>query len=165
MPRKTILLPPPEGEFCSGADLSVVSLAQVIRGSARIFARTSNFSATINAGARSALTNITAVVYYKICIVGVAVSSEFNTNWRIKFYRRDTGAGVAYDNNTFSGALEIASLTPNANNIFEGEVEASLFYEDADSPTGSAHEIHVIMENMGAVNSKVLLTLYYTEAD
>ena len=165
MPRKTVLLPPPEGEFCSGADLSVVSLAQVIRGSARIFARTHDFSGTINAGARSALTNITGVIYNKICIVGASVSSEFNTNWRIKFYRRDTGAGAAYNSNTLSGILEIASLTSNVNAVFEGNVDASLFYEDADSPTGSLHEIHLIMENMGAVNSRVFLTLYYTEAD
>lgn len=167
MPRQMILLPPPPTDQakCSAGDLSIVSLNQTIRNQGRIMRRTYDFSATINAGSRSALTNITGVVYNKIGIVGVSVSSEFNTNWRLKFYSKDTGVNTVYNNNTFSGALDITGLSANANTVYEGDVEADLYYEDADSPTGSDHEIHVIVENTGGTNSKVFITIFYVEAD
>lgn len=165
MSQALVLPPPPLSETCNGgADVSMVALEQSLRNQGRISRRTNDFSATINAGARSSLTNITGVLYNNIRIVGVSVSSEANTNWRVKFYRNDTGAGTVYNDNSFCGSLDITGLTSNANSIFEGDVEANLFYEDADSPAGSMHEIHLIIENTGGSNSKVFLTIFYTGA-
>jgi hypothetical protein len=143
-------------------DASVVGLTAVIRNQARVFVVTNDFSITIAAGARSALTNIPGVLFNSICIVGVAVVSEANTDWRIKFYKKDTGIVSAYNSDTYIGDVEVASLSGTAGAYFEGSVEASLFYWDADM----TNEIHVIAENIGAVNtSKLVLNILYTEAD
>jgi hypothetical protein len=143
-------------------DASVVGLTAVIRNQARVFVVTNDFSITIAAGARSALTNIPGVLFNSICIVGVAVVSEANTDWRIKFYKKDTGIVSAYNSDTYIGDVEVASLSETAGAYFEGSVEASLFYWDADM----TNEIHVIAENIGAVNtSKLVLNILYTEAD
>jgi hypothetical protein len=143
-------------------DASVVGLTAVIRNQSRVFVITDDFSTTIAAGARSSLTNIPGVLFNSICIVGIAVISEANTDWRIKFYKKDTGIVAAYNSDTYIGDLEITSLSATAGAYFEGSVEASLFYWDADM----TNEIHVIAENIGAVNtSKLFLNILYTEAD
>jgi len=161
---KAIVNPPPQlSETCTGkgADVSVVALEQSIRGQGRVFVKTSDISTTVAAGARSALTNITGLQYNKLNILGVAVVSEVNTNWRIKFYRKDTGIVSAYNNDTYIGDLEIASLSATAGAYFEGSVEANLFYWDADQ----TNEIHFIAENIGSVTSKVFVSILYAQAD
>jgi hypothetical protein len=143
-------------------DASVVGLTAVIRNQSRVFIITNDFSTTIAAGARSALTNIPGVLFNSLCIVGVAVISENNTDWRIKFYKKDTGIVTAYNNDNHIGDVEICSLSATASTYYEGSVESSLFYWDADM----TNEIHVIAENIGAVNtSKLFLNILYTEAD
>lgn len=143
-------------------DASVVGLTAVIRNQSRVFVVTKDFSTTIAAGARSALTDITGVLFNSICIVGVAVISEANTDWRIKFYKKDTGIAAAYNSDTYIGDIEVESLSTTAGAYFEGSMESSIFYWDSDM-TG---EIHVIAENIGQVNtSKLFLNILYTEAD
>lgn len=129
---------------------------------ASVFVATNDFSSTINAGARSALVNIPGVPFNSIRIVGVAAISELNTDWRLKFYKKDTGIAAAYNSDTYIGDLEVVSLSPTEDTYFEGSVEANLHYWDADM-TG---EIHVIAENIGPVNnSKLFLNILYIEAD
>jgi hypothetical protein len=143
-------------------DASVVGLTAIVRNQGRVFVITRDFSTTIAAGARSALTNIPGVLFNSICIVGAAIVSEANTDWRIKFYKKDTGIVSAYNNDTYIGDLEVTSLSPTASTYFEGSVEAGLFYWDQDM----TNEIHVIAENIGQVNtSKLFLNILYTEAD
>ncbi len=143
-------------------DASVVGLTAVIRNQSRVFVITNDFSTTIAAGARSALTNIPGVLFNSICVVGVAVISEANTDWRIKFYKKDTGIVGAYNSDTYIGDVEIISLSATAGAYYEGSVESALFYWDADM----TNEIHVIAENIGQVNtSKLFLNILYTEAD
>lgn len=155
--------PPPLSETSAGkgADVSVVALEQSIRGQGRVFIKTKDFSTTIAAGARSGLTNITGLQYNKLNILGVAVVSEANTNWRIKFYSKDTGIVSAYNNDTYIGDLEITSLSATAGTYFEGSVESNLFYSDADQ----TNEIHLISENIGSVTSKVFVSILYAQAD
>ncbi len=142
-------------------DASVVGLTAVIRNQERVFVVTKDI-ASVAAGARSALTNITGVLYSSICIVGVAVVSELNTDWRIKFYKRDTGIAAAYNSDTYIGDIEVASLSATTSTYFEGSVESNLYYWDADM----TNEIHVIAENIGQANaSKLYLNILYTEAD
>jgi len=143
------------------ADVSIVALNQVIRNQGRIFVKTHNFSTTIAAGARSALTDLTGILYSKICIVGLAVSSEANTDWRIKFYGKDTGVVTTYATNTYYGELEITNLSANATPSYEGDVEANLYYEDKDL----TNEIHLIAENIGSVTSKVFIKIFYVASD
>lgn len=143
------------------ADVSIVALNQAIRNQNRIFIKQKDFSTTIDAGSRSSLTNLTGILYSKICIVGLAVSSEANTDWRIKFYRKDTGVVTSYVTNTYCGELEITNLSANATPSYEGDVEASLYYEDKDL----TNEIHLIAENIGSVTSKVLITIFYVASD
>ncbi len=143
------------------ADISIVALSQAIRNQERMFIKQNDFSTTIAAGARSALTNLTGILYNKICIVGLAISSEANTDWRIKFYRKDTGVVTTYATNTYCGELEITNLSANATPSYEGDVEANLYYEDKDL----SNEIHLIAENIGSVTSKVLITISYTASD
>ena len=121
-----------------------------------------NFSATINAGARSALTHITRIgPFNKLYITGVAVSSEVNTTWRIKFYKKDTGIVTTYANNTFIGDVEITSLSATASTYFEGSVECLIPYWDQDQ----TNEIHIIAENTGQTNSKVFVNIIFSDAD
>ncbi len=161
---KTIINPPPplsETSCGKGADVSVVALNQSIRGQGRVFVKSRDISTTVAAGARSALTNLTGILYNKLRIIGVAVVSEVNTNWRIKFYSRDTGIVSAYNSDTYIGDLEIASLSATENAYFEGSVESDLYYWDADN----SNEIHIIAENIGSVTSKVFVSILYAQAD
>lgn len=143
------------------ADVSIVALSQAIRGQGRVFKKLHTISTTVNAGARSALQNVTGILYNQLKIVGLAVSSEYNTNWRIKFYSKDTGVATVYSDNTYIGELEIVSLSSNANSVYEGDVESDLFYIDSDN----TNEIHLIAENIGSTNSRLYLTILYVEAD
>lgn len=143
------------------ADVSIVALTQAIRGQGRIFKKNLTISTTVNAGARSAIQNVTGILYNQLQIVGLSISSEFNTNWRIKFYSKDTGIVTAYNNNTYIGELQVVSLSPNANSVYEGDVESDLFYIDSDN----TNEIHLIAENIGATNSELYITILYVEAD
>lgn len=159
----TIVNPPPplsETSAGKGADVSMVALDQSIRGQGRVFVKTNDFSVTIAAGARSALTNL-IVLYNKLRIIGVAVVSEANTNWRIKFYSKDTGIVSAYNSDTYIGDVEITSLSATAGTYFEGSVESNLFYSDADQ----TNEIHLIAENIGSVTSKLFVSILYAQAD
>lgn len=161
---QAIVFPPPplsETSAGKGVDVSMVALEQSIRGQGRVFIKTSDISITVAAGARSALTNITGLQYNKLKILGVAVVSEANTNWRIKFYSKDTGIVSAYNNDTYIGDLEITSLSATAGSYFEGSVESNLFYWDADQ----TNEIHFIVENTGSVTSKLFVTISYAQAD
>lgn len=143
-------------------DASVVGLTGIIRNQSRVFVVTKDISTTVAAGARSALTNITGVLYSSINIVGIALISEANTDWRIKFYKRDTGIVTTYITDTYIGDIEITSLSATASTYFEGSAESNLFYWDADQ----TNEIHVIAENIGQVNtSKLFINILYTEAD
>lgn len=143
------------------ADVSIVALNQAIRGQGRVFKKNHTISTTVNAASRSALQNVTGILYNQLRIVGISVSSEYNTNWRIKFYSKDTGIVTAYSDNTYIGELQIVALSSNANSVYEGDVESDLFYIDSDN----TNEIHLIAENIGANNSKLYLTIMYTEAD
>ncbi len=143
------------------ADASIVGLTGIIRNQERVFVITHDFSTTIPAGSRSLITNIPGVLYNSICIVGVALISEANTNWRIKFYKKDTGIVNAYNTDTYIGDIEITTLSPTANTYYEGSAESTIYYWDADMTT----EIHVIAENIGSVTSKLFLNILYTEAD
>lgn len=128
----------------------------------KLYIITKDFSSTINAGARSTDTNITGLkAKDKIKIVGVVISSENDTNWRVKFYSRDSFDGTTYVTNTFSGNIEVTSLTANAVGNYEGDCESDLFYQDKDR----TKELHIILENSGAVNSKAFLTFLYVKAD
>lgn len=143
--------------------VSVVSLLGNLRAQGKLWVKTNDFSVTIAAGARSSLTNITGIgPFNKINIVGVAIVSEANTDWRIKFYQNDTGIGAAYNSDTYLGDVEITSLSTTASTYYEGSVESSLYYWDADQ----TNEIHIILENIGAVNtSKAFLKILYVEAE
>lgn len=143
------------------ADVSIVSLNQAIRGQGRVFKKSYTISTTVNAGARSALQNVTGILYNSLRIVGLVISSEYNTNWRIKFYSNDTGVATTYINNTYIGELEIVSLSSNANSVYEGDVESDLYYIDNDN----TNEIHLIAENIGSTNSRLQLSILYAEAD
>lgn len=143
-------------------DASIVGLTAVIRNQGRVFIVTQDFSTTIAAGARSTLINITGILYNSICIVGVAYISEANTDWRIKFYKRDTGIVTTYATDTYIGDIEIKSPSATASTYYEGSAEANLYYWDADQ----TNEIHVIAENIGNTNtSKLFLNILYTGAD
>jgi len=143
------------------ADVSIVALNQAIRGQGRVFKKNHTISTTVNAGARSSIQNVTGILYNRTKITGLAISSEHNTNWRIKFYSKDIGAATVYSNNTYIGELQVVSLSSNANSVYEGDVESDLFYADSDN----TNEIHLIAENTGATNSKLYLTILYVEAD
>lgn len=120
-----------------------------------------DFSATINAGARSPDTNITGLYSNKTKIVGVAISSENDTDWRVKFYSEDTFDGTGYDSNTFIGNVEITILTADATGNYVGDDEMDLYYVDTDT----TKELHVILENFGANNSKAYLTVLYVNVE
>ena len=120
-----------------------------------------DFSTTINSGARSPDTNITGLYSNKIKIVGVAVSSESDTDWRVKFYSQDTFDGAGYDSNTFIGNVEITALSAEATGNYVGDVETDLYYVDSDT----SKELHVILENSGANNSKAYLTILYLNVE
>ncbi len=142
--------------------VSVVSLLGSLKLQGRIWVLTKDFSTTIAAGARSAITHIDRIgPFNKLYITGVAVSSEANTNWRIKFYKKDTGIITTYANNTYIGDVEIASLSATASTYFEGSVECSIPYWDEDK----TNEIHIIVENIGQLTSKVLVNIIFSDAD
>lgn len=146
------------------SDVSVVGLTAIIRNQNRVWVTSYNFSTTIAAGARSALTNITSIgPFNKICIVGISTSSDANTNWRFKFYSKDTGVVTTYSDNTYIGELEVIlpSVNAAASPAYEASVESNLYYWDADN----TNEIHIIAENTGSNTSKVLVRILYTEAD
>ena len=141
--------------------VSIVGSLGLIGSQTTIWMIKNDFSTTIAAGARSALTNIVNVgPFIKIYIVGIAISSEANTNWRVKFYSKDTGIGATYDLDTYLGDVEIASLSATAGTFYEGSVECAIPYWDYDG----TYEIHMILENIGSVTSKALVTILYSEA-
>ncbi len=144
-------------------DVSIVGLTGLLRNQGKVWVTTVDFSVTIAAGARSALTNITGIgPFSKIYITGVAAVSEANTDWRIKFYKKDTGIVAAYNTDTYIGDVEIASLSATASSYYEGSVECLIPYWDQDG----TYEIHLIAENIGQVNtSKLFLNIMYSEAD
>jgi hypothetical protein len=142
-------------------NLSLVGLTGILRAQAKVYVATNDFSSTINAGARSVLTNITKIQYNKINIVGIALISETNTDWRLKLYKQDTGMVAAYNSDTYIGDIEITSPSATTGSYYEGSAEASIFYWDADN----SNEIHIIAENIGANNSKLFVNILYTEAD
>lgn len=127
----------------------------------KLYSVSHDFSTTINSGTRSADVNITGLKANKIRIIGLIASSENDTTWRAKFYFRDVFDSLAYNTNTFGGNIEMTSLSSNANLNYEGDCEASLFYQDKDR----TKEVHVILENMGKANSKCFLTILYNKAD
>ena len=142
--------------------VSIVQSTTTIKNQGRIWLTTVDFSNTIAGGARSALTNITSIgPFNKIYIVGIAAVSEVNTDWRIKFYKKDTGIGAAYNSDTYVGDVEIASLSATASTYYEGSVECEIPYWDADG----TYEIHLIAENIGQTTSKLFLNIFYSEAD
>jgi len=157
--------PPPLSETSAGkgADVSMVALEQSIRGQGRVFVKANDFTTTIAAGGRSALTNLTNILYSKIKIIGISVSSEADTNWRFKFYSKDTGVVTDYATNTFIGDIEVINPSVNAAAApsYEAGVESNLYYWDQDG----TNEIHFIAENTGSVTSKVLVRILYAEAD
>lgn len=144
--------------------VSIVSLLGNIRAQGKVWVFENDFSTTIAAGARSSLTNITNIgEFNKLLIVGVSTSSEANTNWRVKFYSKDTGVGTAYGSNTYIGDVELTSPSVNAaaSPSYEASVESNLYYWDQDK----TNEIHFIMENIGSVTSKVLVRILFVEAE
>jgi hypothetical protein len=144
------------------SDVSIVGLTGIVRNQGRIWNMTNDFSSTIASGARSSLTNITGIgPFNKMFIIGVAIVSEANTNWRIKFYKKDTGIGAAYNTDTYIGDVEITSLSSTAGSYFEGSVECSIPYWDADN----SNEIHIIVENIGTLTSKLFINILFSEAD
>ena len=143
--------------------VSVVGFTGALKNQGKIWLTTVDFSVTIASGARSALTNITSIgPFSKIYIVGIAAISEINTDWRIKFYKKDSGIGVAtYNSDTYVGDVEITSLSATASTFYEGSVECSIPYWDADG----TNEIHLIAENIGQTTSKLFLNIFYSQAD
>jgi len=142
--------------------VSVVGFTGALKNQGKIWLTTVDFSVTIAGGARSALTNITSIgPFVKLYIVGIAAISEANTNWRIKFYKKDTGIVAAYNTDTYVGDVEIASLSATASTFYEGSVECAIPYWDADG----TNEIHLIVENIGQTTSKLFLNIFYSQAD
>ena len=142
--------------------VSIVQSTTEIKNQGRIWLTTVDFSTTIAGGARSALTNITNIgPFVKLYIVGIAAISEANTNWRIKFYKKDTGIVAAYNTDTYVGDVEITSLSTTASTYYEGSVECSIPYWDNDG----TNEIHLIAENIGQTTSKLFLNIFYSQAD
>lgn len=120
-----------------------------------VYAVTNDFSVTINAGNRSADTSITGLESNKIKIIGVAVSSENDTDWRVKFYSSSTFDGTTYADNTFMGNIELYSFSSNAVGAYEADAEAELCIST------SSNTLYVILENFGSNNSKAYLTVCY----
>jgi len=142
--------------------VSVVSLLGSLRAQGRIWVLTKDISTTVAAGARSLIQHIDRIgPFNKLYITGVALVSEANTNWRIKFYKRDTGIVGAYNTDTYIGDVEIASLSATAGAYYEGSVECSIPYWDQDK----TNEIHFIAENIGQVTSKVFVNIIFTDAE
>jgi hypothetical protein len=142
--------------------VSIVQSTTTIKNQGKIWLTTFDFSTTIAGGARSTLSDITNIgPFVKLYIVGIAAISEANTDWRIKFYKRDTGIGAAYNTDTYVGDVEIASLSSTADTYYEGSVECSIPYWDADG----TNEIHLIAENIGQTTSKLFLNIFYSQAD
>lgn len=137
-------------------------LLRNIAHSRKLYTITHDFSVTIAAGARSSDTNITGLKANKIKITGLAISSENDTTWRAKFYDKDSFDNTGYNDNTFIGNIEVNALSANANANYEGDTESALFYWDTDR----SKELHVILENTGAVNtSKAFVTFLYNKSD
>ncbi len=142
--------------------VSIVGFTGLLKNQGKIWLTTVDFSVTIAGGARSALTNITSIgPFVKLYIVGIAAISEANTDWRIKFYKQDTGIGAAYNSDTYVGDVEIASLSATASTYYEGSVECEIPYWDNDG----TNEIHLIAENIGQTTSKLFLNIFYSQAD
>ncbi len=142
--------------------VSVVSLLGSLRAQGRVWVLTTDISTTVAAGARSPIAHITRIgPFNKIYITGVALVSEANTNWRIKFYKRDTGIVAAYNTDTYIGDVEVASLSATASTYYEGSVECSIPYWDNDQ----TNEIHLIAENIGQVTSKVFINILFVDAE
>ena len=120
-----------------------------------IYSVTNDFSVTVNAAARSADTSIAGLISNKIKIVGVAITSENDTDWRIKFYSGSTFDGSTYATSAFMGHIELSSLSANAVGAYEGDAEAELCIETA------SNTLYVILENYGSNNSKAFLTFCY----
>ena len=116
---------------------------------------TNDFSVTVAAGARSPDTSITGLQSNKIKIVGVSVSSENDTDWRVKFYSGPTFDGTTYVNNTFMGNIELYSFSDNAAGAYEADAEAELCIETANET------LYVILETFGSNTSKALLNVCY----
>lgn len=142
--------------------VSVVSLLGSLKAQGKVWILTKDISTTVAAGARSSIQHIDRIgPFNKLYITGVAIVSEANTNWRIKFYKKDTGIVAAYNTDTYIGDVEITSPSATAGSYYEGSVECSIPYWDQDQ----TNEIHLIAENIGQVTSKVFINIIFTEAE